>query len=184
MIQIENLKFQKFLERDQIQARIAELAEVIEADYKGNPEITRDNPAILLPVLNGSFRFTADLVQHITFPNLIDFIKLQSYSGTESTGETKELIGLKHSVEGKHVIIVEDIVDTGNTIHDLLELLKELKPASIKICTLLFKPGNYLYDYPLDYIGFEIADEYVIGYAFDFNGQYRELNDIYQKTSD
>lgn len=177
MLTIDGMNFEVLFTEEQIRDRVAEVAQQMQADFKD-----RVDSVIFLTVLDGSMRFSADLMRHIDFPIIADSVKLQSYEGEESTGEVKSLTGLKHSIEGKDVIIVEDIIDTGNTYHELLAILRKLNPKSIQMCTLLYKPDKYEYDYPLDYIGFEIGNDFVVGYGLDYDGKYRQLNPIYRRV--
>ena len=153
---------------ESIQARVAELGRQITADYAGR-EI------VVVPVLKGSFVFAADLVRHVDVPLAIDFLGLRSYEGTESTGVVQITTDLSKSVEGKHVLIVEDIVDTGLTMQYLLENLDTRKPASVKLASLLHKPARSKVEIPIDYLGFSIEDVFVIGYGLDFDQHYRNL---------
>jgi hypoxanthine phosphoribosyltransferase len=151
-----------------IQARIAELGRTISADYAGQ-EI------VVVPVLKGSFVFAADLVRHIDAPLAIDFLGLRSYEGTESSGVVQITSDLTKSVEGKHVLVVEDIVDTGLTMQYLLQNLETRKPASVKLASLLHKPSRSKVPIPIDYLGFTIEDVFVIGYGLDYDQHYRNL---------
>jgi hypoxanthine phosphoribosyltransferase len=153
---------------EQIQTRIQQLADQINSDFA-------DKHPIFLPVLNGSFRFASDLLHHITIPAEMDFIKLKSYQGTES-GEIEEITGLDTSLHERDIIIVEDIVDTGQTLTHLLEKLAEHEPTSIKVCSLLSKSAKH--DHQIDYLGFELDDEFVVGYGLDLDGKHREMNGI------
>ena len=138
-----------------------------------------DEEILFVSVLNGAFAFSADLIRKIQSPCQITFVKLASYQGSESTGIVKELIGLNENIEGKHVILIEDIVDTGLTIESVVKQLKKLKPASVRVATLLFKPQAYLKNLKIDYIGIEIPNEFVVGCGLDYNGYGRNLEDIY-----
>ncbi|MCB9614141.1 MAG: hypoxanthine phosphoribosyltransferase [Sandaracinus sp.] len=153
---------------EDIQARVAELGRQITADY-GGQEI------VVVPVLKGSFVFAADLVRHIDVPLAIDFLGLRSYEGTESSGVVQITSDLTKSVEGKHVLIIEDIVDTGLTMQYLLQNLETRKPASVKLASLLHKPARSKVKIPIDYLGFEIEDVFVIGYGLDYDQHYRNL---------
>jgi hypoxanthine phosphoribosyltransferase len=141
-------------------------------------EIKKSFPLFVV-VLNGSFIFAADLVKLLKFPCEISFVKLSSYSGTSSTGDVIELIGLTENIEDRTVIIVEDIVDTGNTLEKLHALLKGRKAKDIKTVTLLFKPEAYKKNIKLDYVGIEIPNDFVVGYGLDYDGLGRNLKDIY-----
>jgi hypoxanthine phosphoribosyltransferase len=153
---------------ESIQARVAELGRQISADYAGQ-EI------VVVPVLKGSFVFAADLVRQIDVPLAIDFLGLRSYEGTESSGVVQITSDLTKSVEGKHVLVIEDIVDTGLTMQYLLQNLETRKPASVKLASLLHKPARARVKIPIDYLGFTIDDVFVIGYGLDFDQHYRNL---------
>jgi hypoxanthine phosphoribosyltransferase len=141
-------------------------------------------PPILLGVLNGAFMFMADLARRIDFPVEVSFVKLASYNGTESTDRVNELIGLGCDIEGRHVIVVEDIVDTGNSMEHLLGLLERHRPASIEIAALFFKPAAYRKSFPVKYRAIEVGNEFIIGYGLDYNQLGRNLKDIYVVTDD
>ncbi len=166
------LTFEPYITKEQIQARINELAKNIERDCNGK------NP-LFLCVLNGAFPFAADLFRAIEIDAEISFIRLKSYDGTGSTGVVKEVIGLDEDIEGRTVIIVEDIVDTGNTMVKLIKDLETKKPADVKIATLLYKPESVQCDLKLDYVGFPIPSKFIIGFGLDLDGMARNLPDIY-----
>lgn len=134
---------------------------------------------LFISILNGSFMFTADLMKHIDLPCEISFLKLSSYSGTQSSGNVRELIGLSDDIEGRTVIIIEDIVDSGKTLEELVNILKPRKPKDIKVATLLFKPQSYKKDIKVDYAGFSIPNDFIVGYGLDYNELGRNLRDIY-----
>lgn len=144
-----------------------------------NTELAGKNP-LFVCVLNGVFLFAADLLRKIETPCEISFIKVSSYEGTTSTGEVKTQIGLKEDIKGRTIVVVEDIIDSGNTIAKLLPLLENQQPSSIKIATLLFKPAAFKKDYKIDYIGMEIPNDFVVGYGLDYNGLGRNLPEIYK----
>lgn len=146
---------------------------------KINTELAGKNP-LFVCVLNGVFLFAADLLRKIEIPCEVSFIKVSSYEGTSSTGEVKTQIGLKEDIKGRNIVIVEDIIDSGNTIAKLLPLLENEQPASIKITTLLFKPAAFKNDFKIDYIGMEIPNDFVVGYGLDYNGLGRNLPEIYK----
>src|SRR6266568_4885573 len=154
----------------QIQGRIAELGAQISADFAGRP-IT------LVSVLKGSLPFMADLMRQLTIPIRIDLMEVSSYGGasTESSGLVRILKDLSASIEGDDVLIVEDIIDTGLTLNYLLRYLRGKKPASLRICTLLDKPARRLVEIPVDYTGFTIPDQFVVGYGLDYGELYRNL---------
>lgn len=171
-IQLGDKRFVPYLTEDKIQAAVRQVAGRINADLEGR------KPLFLI-VLNGSFLFAADLVRDIRTECEVSFVKLASYHGTSSTGKVKELVGLNENIEGRDVVIVEDIVDTGNTIVHIAEQLKAKKPASVRVATLLFKPDAYKKDLPIDYYGIEIPNDFIVGYGLDYNGLGRNLRDIY-----
>ena len=153
---------------ESIRARVDELGRQITNDYAGQ-EI------VVVTVLKGSFIFAADLVRAIDVPLSVDFLGLRSYEGTESSGVVQITSDLTKSVEGKHVLVIEDIVDTGLTMQYLLQNLETRKPASVKLASLLHKPARAKVKIPIDYLGFTIDDVFVIGYGLDFDQLYRNL---------
>jgi hypoxanthine phosphoribosyltransferase len=153
-------KIDVFISKESIEKRVKELAEMINRDYQ-NQEV------IIVCVLNGSFIFCADLVRHITVPLQVEMVSLSSYEGTESTGEVSFRLDVKQSLIGKNVILVEDIVDTGLTINFLLKHMKLKNLKSLKLCSLLLKRARLKIEVPVDYLGFDIEDKFVIGYGLD-----------------
>src|SRR5207302_3747201 len=154
---------------EQIARRVAELGKQIERDYEGKD-------LVLLGVLKGSFLFISDLARSIDLPLAVDFIGLSSYGeATESSGVVKITSDVSRPIEDKHVVIVEDIVDTGLTMRYLLDNLATRRPASVKLCTLLHKPGRARTRIPIDYLGFEIEDRFVVGYGLDAADKYRNV---------
>ncbi|MGE5349957.1 MAG: hypoxanthine phosphoribosyltransferase [Actinomycetota bacterium] len=168
-------EFSVYITEDEIQSRVTALAEKINEDLKGQE-------VLFFGVLNGVFLFAADLFRQITLECQVSFIKLASYDGTSSTGKIKELIGWNEDITGKTVVVIEDIVDTGATLERVIGELKLRKAAEVKICTLLFKPEAYARDIPIDYIGFEIPNNFVVGYGLDYDGYGRNLKAIYKLT--
>ncbi len=153
-----------------IERKVAELGERIARDYAGR------QPLLLVGVLKGSFIFLADLSRRISIPHAVDFIALSSYgNATKSTGEVRLIMDLRQSIAGKHVLVVEDIVDTGHTLSYLLRILGARQPASLHSCALVHKPSRREVDVPLDYVGFEIPDKWVVGYGLDYADRYRTL---------
>lgn len=172
-LKILDKEFVPFIKSDELQKRIESLGLELTNDYKGKRPV-------FLGVLNGCFRFVADLIQHVDLSCEVSFIKLSSYSGTESTGNVKALTGMPLNLEGRDIIVVEDIVDTGTTIEYLVDTILPHNPASIKIATLLYKPEAYKKEVSIDYIGFEIPNLFVVGYGLDYDEMGRNLNEIYQ----
>lgn len=173
IIQLYDKKFRVMIPAEKIDKAVSAVANLINEDYKDKPT------PLFLGVLNGSFMFMSDLIKKIEFNSELSFVKLSSYSGMSSTGDVKSLIGLSGSLEGRHVIIVEDIVDTGESIMHMVDLLKEQNPASVAICTLFFKPASYSKDIPIDYRAMEIGNEFIVGYGLDYNQLGRNLKDVY-----
>lgn len=173
VVKIHDKDFVAYISSEKIQNRIGEVGKKIQE------EMGDINP-LFLGILNGCFRFSSDLLSHIDTPCEINFLKVSSYSGTKTSGKVSELIGLNTSIENRHVVILEDIVDTGHTLDFLIERLRAENPASIKVATLLHKPEPYNGKHKLDYVGFEIPNLFVVGYGLDYDGYGRNLNDIYQ----
>jgi hypoxanthine phosphoribosyltransferase len=160
------------IKRQEIEREVARLARAIEHDYKAK------NP-LLIGILKGSFIFLADLVRKIDTPLEVDFIRLSSYgSQTESSGQIKVLSRLNEPVEGRHVLVVEDIIDTGLTTAFFIKYLKRKRPASVRLCALTEKPSRRKTDVQIDYLGFTVPDKFIVGYGIDWNGKYRNLPDI------
>jgi hypoxanthine phosphoribosyltransferase len=159
-----------FIHESQLQARITKMAAQIEADHADMPDL------LLICVLKGGYMFLADLSRALKRPHTLDFMGVSSYgSGTASTGAVQIIMDLKQPIDGRHVLIVEDIVDSGRTLHYLRQNFLARQPASLKICTLLNKPSRREIEVPIDYVGFDIPDEFVVGYGLDFNELYRNL---------
>lgn len=172
-IKLHDKTFKLFITSREIEERVNAMANRLNQDLKDV-----DTP-LFLSVLSGSFIFAADLIRKINVQSDIAFIKLASYEGTESTGNVKQIMGLSKSVVGKTVVIVEDIVETGNTIAELYRILKDAGAADIKICTLMFKPVSYKKDVKIDYPVFNIPDDFIVGYGLDYNQLGRQYKDIY-----
>ena len=172
-ITVKDKRFKTYLTHQQIDERIKELSKQINEDYK------IEEP-LFIAILNGSFMFASHLYQRITLPSQITFVKVASYSGTSSTGKVTSIIGLDMPIAGKHIILVEDIVDTGNTMNELLKQLHEHQPASIKIASLIQKPEALKHPITVDYTGFKIPNEFIVGFGLDYDGYGRNLPYIYQ----
>lgn len=172
-VRYKGLTFVPYLENEKIQARIKEIANQITEECMG----TRP---LFLCVLNGAFPFASDLFRAVQLPDAeISFIRLKSYEGTSSTGVVKEVIGLSEDIEGRTVIVIEDIIDTGKTIHNLVANLRKGNPSDIKIATLLYKPESLQEEVNPDYVGFEIPSDFIIGFGLDIDGLARNLPDIW-----
>jgi hypoxanthine phosphoribosyltransferase len=173
-IQIEDREFEIMIENDNICKRIRLMGIQMNVDYEGRCPL-------FIGVLNGSFMFMADLLKEITVPCEVAFIKVSSYTGTQSNGHVKEIFGLPQDLHNRDIIIVEDIVDTGLTLRHILKKIQEQKPASVKVSSLLLKPAALKEPVDeLEYIGFELSNEFVVGYGLDYNGLGRNLVDIYR----
>ncbi|MGQ9847860.1 MAG: hypoxanthine phosphoribosyltransferase [Bacteroidales bacterium] len=162
------------IDSKQIAAAVDHIAQCLNRDFKNV-----ENEVVFLGILNGSFMFASDLFKKIDFPCRITFLKLASYSGTQSTGVVKSLIGINENLKNKIVVVVEDIVDTGETLENIICQLRGFEPAAIKIVTFLFKPKAYKKDIKLDYVGIEIPNDFIIGYGLDYEGYGRNLPEIY-----
>lgn len=171
-IQVKDKHFKNYMSAEEIDCIVEELANKINEDYKG------EDP-IFLPILNGSFIFAADLIRKIDVQHQISFVKVASYSGVESSGKVKQIIGFGDEVVGKDIILVEDIVDTGLTLEDILVQMKEIGVKSVKIASLLYKPDSFKGSYKVDYIGKSIPNDFILGYGLDYDGYGRNLKDIY-----
>lgn len=172
-IQVKDKLFAPFLKEEQILKEVKRVAQEINKDYEGK------NP-LFLCILNGSFMFAADLIKEIKIPCNISFVKLASYEGVVTTGKIREVMGINESLKDRHVIIVEDIVDTGLTMKNALESLGTREPASLSICTLLCKPGKLKVDLDLKYVAMNIPDDFIVGYGLDYDGYGRNSRDIYK----
>ena len=171
-IKLHDKTFRVLITAEEIDKAITRVAEQLNERYEGRTPI-------FLGVLSGSFLFLADLVRKVNFENQLAFVKISSYNGTESTGDVKQLIGVDFDIEGRDIIIVEDIVETGHSMNYLLDYLGKKNPASISICTLFFKPEKFLYEYNIDYTALSIGNEFIVGYGLDYNQLGRNLKDIY-----
>jgi hypoxanthine phosphoribosyltransferase len=173
VIQLHDKHFVPFITAAEIDAVITRMARQAEEDLN-------DEVPVFIGVLNGSFMVVSDFVKKYTKPCEVSFVKMASYEGMATTHEVKQLIGLSQDLEGRSVVIIEDIVDTGNTIEELKKLFEQQNVKQLKIATLFFKPEAYTKTIPLDYIGFEIPDKFIVGYGLDYDGLGRNLPEIYQ----
>ncbi len=177
MITVKDLRFEKFMDEGQIKKGVAEVAAKINADYAGKTPV-------LIAILNGAFVFAADLVRELTVAHEIHFAKFSSYEGTETTGKVKQLIGVNCDLRGRDVIIVEDIIDTGTTMYDLLPKIREMGVSSLEICTLLLKPEKLKVPLNIKYCAMEIPNAFILGYGLDYDNLGRNYRDIYQVIED
>ena len=173
MLQIHDKKFEIFIGKEEIQAEVKSLANQINSDYSGKE-------VVFVAILNGAFMFAADLMKSVDLPCEISFIKVSSYHGTHTTGRVDEVIGLNTNISGKHVVLIEDIVDTGITMDKVYTLLNVEKPASIEIVSLLYKPEAFKGKHVPKYVGFSIPNKFVLGYGLDYNERGRNTEDMYQ----
>lgn len=171
-VSVHDKQFRPYISAAQIQQRVAELGTQISKDYEGLQPL-------IIAILNGSFIFAADLFRTLTIDAEISFIKLASYKGTTSTGSVVTAIGMDEMLSGRHVIILEDIIDTGKTLHSFLPEITQRQPASLKIATFLSKPEALQHEVTADYIGFEIPNNFVVGYGLDYDGLGRNLPELY-----
>ncbi|MBS4070611.1 hypoxanthine phosphoribosyltransferase [Algoriphagus aquatilis] len=175
-IKLKEKDFEIYLSDSQINSRITEIGLKIKEDFDGEE-------VILLGILNGSFVFMADLVRKINLSVHCEFLRISSYQGTSTTEKVKTVMGLTTDIFNKNVIVVEDIVDTGISMNFLLSELSKKNPKRLAIATLLFKKDAFRFNYPLDYVGFEIPNKFVVGYGLDYDGLGRNFPDIYQLST-
>lgn len=172
VIRIHDREFVKSITNEEVCAEVKRVADMINKDYAGKRPL-------LLGVLNGCFMFVADLMKNLDIECEISFVKFSSYQGSETTGTVNQVLGLNESIEGRDVIIVEDIVDTGLTMHKMLQTLAESKPASLAIASLFLKPARLRVPVEVKYSAFEIPDRFIVGYGLDYDGLGRNLPDVY-----
>ncbi len=177
IVQVHDKVFEIFLTEQNIRERVQQIAGQINGEYQGKRPL-------FISILNGSFMFAADLFRNLTIEAELCFIKLASYKGMKSSGKVVTTIGLEDDLYGRDVIIVEDIVDTGKTLHNFLPKLLHQQPRSLKIAALLHKPEATEYPLQVDYTGFSIPNKFVVGYGLDYNGLGRNLREIYQLKQD
>ncbi|HEX8575823.1 MAG TPA: hypoxanthine phosphoribosyltransferase [Flavobacterium sp.] len=173
MIQLHDKQFVPFISAQEIDFAIATMAAQVEADFA-------DEIPVFVGVLNGAFMVVSDFMKHYSKPCEVSFIKLASYEGTSTTNEVKQLIGINQDLTGKTVIVIEDIVDTGNTLVELKALFKKQNVRHFKIATLFLKPDAYKKDIKIDYVGIRIPDKFIVGYGLDYDGLGRNLSEVYQ----
>ena len=171
-IKLLDKTFRVMIPAEEIDRAVSRVAEQLNVRYAGKTPV-------FLGALSGSFLFLSDLVRKTTFNSQLAFVKISSYEGTESTGNVNQQFGVDFDIEGRDIIIVEDIVETGHSMNYLLDHLRKRNPASISICTLFFKPEKFLYEYDIDYTALSIGNEFIVGYGLDYNQLGRNLKDIY-----
>ena len=176
-VTIKDKTFETSIPEAEIQKRVKAVADRINSDFQGRVPV-------LLSVLNGSFVFAADLMRYLNSECEISFVKMASYEGTSSTGKVRKLIGVNTDLKGRDVIIVEDIVDTGVTMKNMLGMLKEYEPSSLHICTLLVKPEKLTVPLNIEYCAIEIPNDFIVGYGLDYDQLGRNLRDIYTVVED
>lgn len=175
-IKLHDLSFKSFIQEDEINNIVQSLALKVAKDCEGETPL-------FIGILNGSFMFVSDFAKAYKGTCEISFVKLASYQGTSSTEKVKQLVGLNENLEGRTVVILEDIIDTGNTLQEIYNIFKDKKVKQLKIATLFFKPDVFKKALPIDYIGKSIPDKFIVGYGLDYNGLGRNLPKIYQRTT-
>lgn len=171
-VTIHDKVFRPYLSAVALEEAVGALAARLSADYAGREPL-------FVVVLTGAFMFASDLLKRMTEPCEIVFIRVASYDGTDSTGVVQEVLGLRENIQGRHIIIIEDIVDTGTTMHHLLPTLLAKGPASVEIATLFYKPASLRHELDLRYVALEIPNDFVVGYGLDYDGLGRNLPDVY-----
>ena len=175
-MKIKELEFKKFITADKIDEKIKAIAAQISSDYAGKCPV-------FMPILNGSFIFASDLIKEIKTPCRVSFVKVSSYQGTQSTGQLKTLIGMEESQFNQDIIVVEDIIDSGLTLQKILEELRGLGAKSVEVVSLLRKKPARAKKIEIKYVGFELEDEFVVGYGLDYDGLGRNTRDIYKSVA-
>ncbi|NVK52954.1 MAG: hypoxanthine phosphoribosyltransferase [Flavobacteriaceae bacterium] len=175
-IKLHDLYFEPFIEEKEINAIVQYLVQKVTEDCKGEVPL-------FIGILNGSFMFVSDFVKAYKEDCEVSFVKLASYEGTSSTEKVKQLVGINENLEGRTVVILEDIIDTGNTLQEIYNIFKDKKVKQLKIATLFFKPDVFKKELPIDYIGKSIPDKFIVGYGLDYNGLGRNYPSIYQLTT-
>ena len=173
IIQVDDRQFRLYIRRNKIEKEVARIAGEIHRDLAGKDPI-------FMGILNGAFMFAGDLLKQLDFPCQVTFLKLASYSGTDTTGTVKQLIGINRELKDRVVVVLEDIVDTGITLETIIRQLSGYQPAEVRVATFLHKPEATVRKVMLDYVGMTIPNEFVVGYGLDYNGYGRNLREIYQ----
>lgn len=175
VVRLHDLKFRTYISAETIRKRVQEMGVAM------NHDLRQERP-LFIGILNGVFMFAGELMQQLDIECEITFVKLSSYEGTTSSGEVKTLIGLNTELKGRNVVVLEDIVDTGKTVSEFLKYLATLQPESVRVAALLFKPDALESDMDIDYIGFKVPNEFLVGFGLDYDGLGRNLKDIYVKV--
>ncbi|WMJ72909.1 hypoxanthine phosphoribosyltransferase [Cytophagaceae bacterium ABcell3] len=175
-MKVKDREFEVFIDRENIAKRVKELGNVISKEYEGLEPI-------FVVVLNGGFMFASDLLKEVSIPCHVSFVKVSSWHGIESSGSVKKLLGLQEDIKGKHIIVVDDIVDTGLTMKEIIEDLRKEEPASIEIASFIIKPEALSHPIETKYVGFTIPEHFILGYGLDYEGLGRNLKDIYRLKS-
>ena len=171
-IQVHGKTFKLYMSDAEIQKEVKRVAAELSRDFK-------DKDIILCPVLTGSYIFAADLTRYMDFDPELAFVRYSSYVGMQSSGHAKPVLGFPERCRGRHVVIVEDVVDSGETVDQMLKDIQALEPASVSVCAFFFKPGNFKKSYKVDYIGKSIPDDFIVGYGLDYDGEGRTYKDVY-----
>jgi len=174
LVKLHDLEFEPYISEDEIMRVIDEISVLLNKDFANT------NP-VFLGVLNGSFMFASEIIKRFDGDCEISFVKMGSYEGTETTGNVKTLLGLNQNLKGRQVVLVEDIVDTGNTLVELDKILKEAEVEDYKVVTLFYKPEAYKKNIPVKYRGMEIPNEFIVGFGLDYNGLGRNLTQVYKR---
>ena len=172
-IKVLDKEFELYIKQEEIEAVIKDIASRINEEYK-------EKSPLFLVMLNGAFMFASQLFKELSIDCETSFVKYASYDGTQSTNEVKELIGLESSLEGRDIVVIEDIIDSGYTMKCIIQKLNSMNASSIKVATLFFKPKAFKFDYKIDYIGMNIDNEFIVGYGLDYNQHGRNYNSIYK----
>ena len=172
LVRVGDLQFKPYITCDEIQESLKSMAQSINKEYAGKTPV-------FLVVLNGAFMFASDLLKYIHIECEVEFVRVSSYHGTETTGNIHQVLGLNIQLNGRDVLVLEDIIDTGITMEHILKDIQSKGASDIRIASLLFKKGKFQKEYPIDYIGFSIPNAFVVGYGLDYNGLGRNLKDIY-----
>lgn len=174
MIKLHDLEFEPFISEGQITEAIEKIAEDLNREYAGKTPV-------FIGVLNGAFMFASEVIKRFDYDCEISFVKLASYQGTSTTGKVKTFLGLNQDLKGREVILLEDIVDTGNTLVEIDRILKQGEVARYKVASLFYKPEAYKKSIPIDYIGMEIPNKFIVGFGLDYDGLGRNLSQVYKR---